>query len=66
MTNIQLDLKQIINLNQYPIHNEIFIRSCDNELDHIGVLTLPIFINNQTLLELVNVAEVIQFKAYYA
>ena len=66
MTNIELDLKQIINLKQYPIDNEIFIRSCENELDQKGVLTLPNFINNQTLLELVNEAKVNQFKAYYA
>ena len=41
MTNIEIDLKQIINLKQYPIDNEIFIRSCENELDQKGVLTLP-------------------------
>ena len=36
--------KQIINLKQYPIDNEIFIRSCENEFDQKGVLKLTNFI----------------------
>ena len=43
MINVELDLKQIINLNQHPIDNEIFIRSCENELDQKGVLTCLLY-----------------------
>ena len=50
--DLELELEQIINFRQYPIDNEVFIEQCATELDKKGVLTLPNFINNETLLEL--------------
>ena len=52
MPELDLELEQIINFRQYPIDNEVFIEQCATELDKKGVLTLPNFINNETLLEL--------------
>ncbi len=66
MSELNLELKQIINFRQYPIDNEVFIKKCITELDKKGVLTLPNFINNETLLELTIEAKENQFKAYYA
>ena len=66
MPELNLELKQIINFRQYPIDNEVFIEQCATELDKKGVLTLPNFINNETLLELTIEAKENQFKAYYA
>ena len=66
MPELDLELEQIINFRQYPIDNEVFIEQCVTELDKKGVLTLPNFINNETLLELTIEAKENQFKAYYA
>ena len=49
MPELDLELEQIINFRQYPIDNEVFIEQCATELDKKGVLTLPNFINNETL-----------------
>ena len=45
---------------------KVILENSLTTIDQKGVLTLPNFINNQTLLELVNEAKVNQFKAYYA
>ena len=55
MPGLDLELEQIINFRQYPIDNEVFIEKCATELDKKGVLTLPNFINNETLLELTEI-----------
>ena len=58
-------LDQIINLDIHPIGDEAFGIECATTLERDGVLTLPQFLNADTIAALVNEAEATQDQAYF-
>ena len=58
-------LDQIINLDIHPIGDEAFGIECATKLERDGVLTLPQFLNADTIAALVNEAEATQDQAYF-
>ena len=60
-----MELNQIIDQKVYNLLDTDFVQKCKKELDQNGVLTLPNFLNADTLKELVAEAEESASQAYY-
>lgn len=59
-------LKEFVNLHNCPISNPSFVKKCKDSLKDDGVLTIPGFLRDSSLKELITEAKENQEKAYYS
>lgn len=65
MKNTDQSLKELINLNQHPIHEQSYWEKCKQTLDLEGVLTLSDFLNKDTIASIVAEGNDNQHLAFY-
>jgi len=56
---------QLSSLTQYPLDDDAFLKSCQEELDRHGVLVVPEFLNSDVLVRIADEGERCRHLAYY-
>ena len=60
------NIRNIVDLDAYPLEDDIFTESCKTKINENGVLTLPNFLNESIIKYLVEEASDAQHMAFFS